>query len=550
MYCGFSKKLITGIVCQRDGLKLSIKEEIISDTYTITQGTLICSRCGLVYEIKDGVLDARVGQKELDTVLLAEIDARDIKAASYDERFAPRYAREIPSTIAELGNISGKTIVEYGCGTGRMTMELLKSGAVLANDFSRNSLLILSQKLKGKNNIALVLGNAVTLILSNSYFDLALSAQVFEHIPDRVSRNKFLKNVRNSLKKYGKFVCSAYHQDLRRRLEKKPQDGYHASQIFYHYFYNSEIKAEFSRVFEIKKVKNIDITLPLEMRLNMSKYYKGMVSRISEYIPFVSLFGHLVLVVAVKDGLDSDYQLGNSGPHYGYGFLFNSFLRKEWFWFTRPVDVGGLAMVNFFSYEKVSAPGFKIKEGLTTAIDLTQSLETIWSNMRETFIREQIKRGQNNGIVVEHDDNFADFKTIYDDFRLKKGLPREKYETFLNGTLFSAYYDSRMLAGVVYVGDGESFRAWQIASARLSDDSKINGIIGRANRLVVWEAIKYAKEAGFKRFDLGGINPDSKDPGTVRIAEFKEAFGGIRIPCYFYSKIYSPLLRYYNRLRN
>ena len=230
--------------------------------------------------------------------------------------------------------------------------------------------------------------------------------------------------------------------------------------------------------------------------------------------------------------------------NYSYGF------GKRWYWFARPFDVPNLWMVNFFDYHKYDVAGFKRREGLTTVIDLTQDLDVIWNKMRHKFIRKQIERGERHGIVIKQDNNFAEFKKIYKNFREKKYLAKEKIDKLKNhSVLFSAYYQDKMIAGGIFVSDNKYARALVLASTHNGSNSQMREIIGQANRLLIWEAIKYFKNKNLELFDLGGISPDSQNPSLRNLAEFKEAFGGTRQSCYYYHKVYSRLLRLWIKIR-
>ena len=226
------------------------------------------------------------------------------------------------------------------------------------------------------------------------------------------------------------------------------------------------------------------------------------------------------------------------------------FFKKYWFWFCDPVDIEKTDMVNFFSYNDVDAPGFSKKRGLTSLIDLSKSLEEIWSNMRQKFICKQIEKGQKQGIIIRQDNNFKEFKNIYNYFRKNKKLTKDSYSTFVkNGILFSAYYKNKMIAGGVFISDGINIRAWVLASKRHINDNRQKEIIGQANRMLIWEAIKYAKNNNYKIFDFGGISLDSKDSSQISLTEFKEGFGGYRRKCYYYHKVYSKFLNFLIKLR-
>src|SRR6185436_19407795 len=184
-------------------------------------------------------------------------------------------------------------------------------------------------------------------------------------------------------------------------------------------------------------------------------------------------------------------------------YAIGRFFKKEWRWFEAPHDVEGADMVNFFSYENVSPPGFQKRPTLTTVIDLTQPLDILWERTRKKFIREQIERGRRRGITVRKSDDFAAFYPIYLEFRSRRGLAAERFESLKeNGILFLAYHEGRPIAGGVFVGDGVNIRAWVLASGRLStNDGHLRDLIGEANRLVIWQALEWGKGHGLMLFD-------------------------------------------------
>lgn len=236
--------------------------------------------------------------------------------------------------------------------------------------------------------------------------------------------------------------------------------------------------------------------------------------------------------------------------YYYYGLGCSKFLRKYWFWFSKPFDVKGAAMVNFFSYDKYDVEGFKRSDGLTSVIDLEQDIDVIWSKMRKKFIQKQIKRGEKNGIIVKRDPDFSQLKRIYKDFREKSGLPKDNISACKKScTLIAAYHEGEMVAGGIFVSNGVYIRALILASLHQSKTSRDREIIGQANRMLIWHAIKYAKETKHKLFDLGGISPSSDKKHMRTLAEFKEAFGGEHKECYYYFKIYSPIIKWWMRFR-
>lgn len=222
------------------------------------------------------------------------------------------------------------------------------------------------------------------------------------------------------------------------------------------------------------------------------------------------------------------------------------FFKRYWEWFTAPRDIAGVDSADFISYVSVTIDGFHKTESQTSFIDLSQSLDAIWIGVRAGFVRKQIEQGRRRGVTVRRDDDFAAFYRLYRDFcrRIKKASYVSRRSLQENGILFTAYYQEALIAGGVFIGDGVYLRAWVLASARgTAHNGRTRDVIGSANRAVLWEAIRFGKEHGYKTFDLGGIAPDDPDPHVRDISVFKEAFGGKRGMQYAYYKVYSPLLR-------
>jgi len=166
--------------------------------------------------------------------------------------------------------------------------------------------------------------------------------------------------------------------------------------------------------------------------------------------------------------------------------------------------------------------------------------------MRESFVRKQIEQGSRRGIEVRPGQpaDFPAFYALYRAFSRRMSIGRAASAALAEqGTLFVAFYDGALIAGGEFIGDGEHLRAWVLASGRADRSGRMRDIIGSANRMILWEAIRWAKQNGYRGFDLGGIAPDSSDPHLRGVAAFKEAFGGTRVVSYYYYKVYSPLLR-------
>ena len=228
---------------------------------------------------------------------------------------------------------------------------------------------------------------------------------------------------------------------------------------------------------------------------------------------------------------------------------------KEAHFSDKPVDIDNCDYLKFcYCKNKVDVKGFTRKKQYTIIIDLTQDLDTIWQNMDKKQVRYRINQAQNNGIRIRKNECYDEFFQMYRSFIQKKGIksifdvlgvgstPFESMKK--NGTLFVAEYNGEILIGTLCLEDGSRIESLLSASKRLDVDSSKKKIISCADRLIDWEIIKYAKEKGFKEYDMGGMWPEeeaAKDIVKQGINNFKLAAGGKVITCYSYQKIYSKI---------
>jgi len=218
-----------------------------------------------------------------------------------------------------------------------------------------------------------------------------------------------------------------------------------------------------------------------------------------------------------------------------------------------PHDIDCCDILKFhYCKNKINAKGFTCQKDLTSVIDLTQDLDTIWRNMDKKSTRYRIKRAQREGIKIRINEGYDQFFQIYRSFIQKKGI-KSLFDVFgvgsatletmkKYGTLFVAEYDGEILVGTIYLEDNSNMEAWIGASKRLEADRAKVSIISNASRLIDWEAIKYAKGKGIKEYDLGGLWPKEEaetDRTKKGINSFKLSFGGEIVTRYSYQKIYS-----------
>jgi hypothetical protein len=237
------------------------------------------------------------------------------------------------------------------------------------------------------------------------------------------------------------------------------------------------------------------------------------------------------------------------------------FKLKKIYFSDYPHDVDGCDAVVFpFFKNKVDIEGFTVVESPTAVIDLTQDLDTIWKNMDRKSTRYSINRARRDGIKIRINKDYAEFYQIYGALMQRKGfgssfgIGTPKLRTMERyGTLFTAECDGEILGGHLYLEDDDNILLWISASKRLEVDRNKARLIGNANRLLHWEAIKYAGEKGIREFDWGGLwasDEADKDERKRSVNSFKLSFGGEAMIRYSYRKVYSGVYKIGSYLYN
>jgi hypothetical protein len=224
------------------------------------------------------------------------------------------------------------------------------------------------------------------------------------------------------------------------------------------------------------------------------------------------------------------------------------FTTKELWFSDYPFEVRNCDKAVFMDCrEKTDLIGFKRTPATTLVIDLTQKLEDIWRDMDKSSCRYDINKAQKEGITIKTNQNYEEFYEVNKSFREKKDLlpgyevPKRQIEYMKHyGTLFTSELDGETLGGQFFLKDERNMRMQINASKRLEVGREKARIIGYANRLAIWEAIKYGKDIGLVEFDFGGYyTGEKKDEQKEKSNAFKKSFGGKLAMNYIYEKYYS-----------
>ncbi|MFA5349135.1 MAG: peptidoglycan bridge formation glycyltransferase FemA/FemB family protein [Candidatus Paceibacterota bacterium] len=234
-------------------------------------------------------------------------------------------------------------------------------------------------------------------------------------------------------------------------------------------------------------------------------------------------------------------------------FLF----KKKEIWFSETVfDVKNCDVLFFHECKNnISKSGFQKNDFTTITIDLRDNLEAIWQNIDKSSFRYGINKAQKDGVKIYLNQHYKEFYQIYREFNKKKGLPVSNWKPEnmkKYGTLLVAVAKNKIIAGNFYLEDDNNIRWLLGASKRLNYITREErSLIGNANRLLIWETIKYAKNKGIQEFDFGGYYTGEKNNEQKRgINLFKKGFGGEIKTYYNYRKDYSRIFKLIYSMHN
>ncbi len=140
------------------------------------------------------------------------MSASHINRSGYD-RWSEIYDTAVNSTVAVddmafppwWADVTGKDVLEIGCGTGRHTVRLARQGnRVTALDLSPGMLAVARGKLRGFD-VRLIERDIMAGPLDLGLFDVAITALVLEHIEDIAT---FFRRIAASLKPGGRYFMS------------------------------------------------------------------------------------------------------------------------------------------------------------------------------------------------------------------------------------------------------------------------------------------------------------------------------------------------------
>lgn len=316
----------------------------INDEEIIDMGLLLCNSCHRYYPIDDGILNMmpdNLFEKESDNFIKKynyllpeacrkrenivvnkfeveetainkknEIKARDQQADIYhtygywlyglnEQKVFRGFLRPSPQDV----------IIELGCGTGRLTKEMINGGfsEYIAIDFSEKSIRLLLDGLDSevKKRILFVKGDVCNLPLKNQMADKVLSAQVFEHIPGVKEQLRFIKELQRILSINGLAALTIYNYNIIKRFKKIPKKGFHGGETYYENFTQKEIEKLFKLYFMIRKIYCLNSYFPYATRFSVK--IQQLIESILSRTVLNSILGDIIFIGVTHNTLNNPY---------------------------------------------------------------------------------------------------------------------------------------------------------------------------------------------------------------------------------------------------
>jgi hypothetical protein len=226
---------------------------------------------------------------------------------------------------------------------------------------------------------------------------------------------------------------------------------------------------------------------------------------------------------------------------------------------TPPLSDFFLPTAYMHCYEKAHPWFFSAKEGHTLTNDLTISEEDLFATFQKktrSYIRKADKEAC---FTLDDGPDLGEFREFVHEFANKREL--SYYELDALKELGHEYYDILALRGdngkialahMYLCSPKKRICSLLISAADDSgrEDAEKRQQMGRANRLLHWQAMRRLKAAGYATYDWGGYALNTEDPVLQGINSFKQRFNGtLRTVYHYYSPAYA-LIKWLKRDRN
>ncbi|MFF6778704.1 class I SAM-dependent methyltransferase [Streptomyces sp. NPDC012637] len=134
---------------------------------------------------------------------------------------------EVPSFLAMVGNVRGKSVLDLASGTGFYSREFKRRGATEVFGVDISGEMVAAARAFEQEvplGITYAVGDVAELPTLDRAFDIALAVQCLNYAPDVAAMERMCRNVHENLKPGGEFFVFAQSPDF--RFDGPPLDKY------------------------------------------------------------------------------------------------------------------------------------------------------------------------------------------------------------------------------------------------------------------------------------------------------------------------------------
>jgi uncharacterized protein YbaR (Trm112 family)/ubiquinone/menaquinone biosynthesis C-methylase UbiE len=226
-----------------------------------------------------GYSNTQTRTEENDTDKKKEMKVRNHESGTYDSLFPDdKFRAELEVYDRLLEPSPGSWVLDLGCGTGRITKQILRKRAcVVGLDFSFESLLYCRNHMPpGRSHgLHLVHGDVCFLPFRKEIFHDVLSAGLFCNLPGAKMRNMGLEQAARVLKREGSIVISVYNFSLLKKLrglaglaQTGCREGHKKNGLYYYNHTPQEFLKWLGRYFHVTDLVGTDNRVPLFQQLS------------------------------------------------------------------------------------------------------------------------------------------------------------------------------------------------------------------------------------------------------------------------------------------
>lgn len=193
----------------------------------------------------------------------------------------------------------------------------------------------------------------------------------------------------------------------------------------------------------------------------------------------------------------------------------------------------------YLKNEKIFMKNIIVMHNRTTVfLDLRKSIDEIWIQDISSKNRNMIRKAEKNNLKIEKENNVVEFQKLYESTMDKVvATPyyyfNEDYYNTIgkndNYNILNVRKDDKVIAAAIFMNYG-IYMHYHLAGSN-------QAYLGCApNNLLLWEAIKYAKQLNCQLFHLGGGLSDSREDSLFK---FKSSFSKDYLEFYIGKRVHN-----------